>query len=166
MIRYHKRGLILKRSKYAFALAALVVAFSLSGCSSPSSSDAENDYAAGAADSGADAGRGGYASSVGSVGYADDGDEESGEDREPFDEDAARDAAESELASQPYDGSYGCTIDCSGHEAGWQWRAEHGYAVNGKSNSFSEGGQAFDDALESRVDEMRESYDNGEEPEY
>ena len=75
-----------------------------------------------------------------------------------FDEDAAREAAEAELASEGYDYSYGCTDDCSGHEAGWQWRAENGYAASGDSNSFDEGGRAFDEALEERVEEMRNEY--------
>ncbi|MGV3555418.1 MAG: hypothetical protein ACO1OD_09190 [Croceibacterium sp.] len=83
--------------------------------------------------------------------------------RDPFDEDAARDAAEEELASEGYDYSYGCTIDCSGHDAGWQWRAENGYSTPGNSSSFDEGGRAFDDALEERVNEMRDEYESGSE---
>lgn len=83
--------------------------------------------------------------------------------RAPFDEDAARDAAEEELASEGYDYSYGCTIDCSGHDAGWQWRADNGYSTPGNSNSFDEGGRAFDEALEARVDDMRDEYESGEE---
>ena len=86
--------------------------------------------------------------------------------REPFDEDAAKAAAEDELASENYDYSYGCTSDCSGHEAGWRWRADNGYTTTGNSNSFYEGGQAFDDAVEARVDEMREAYEAGEQPDY
>lgn len=82
--------------------------------------------------------------------------------REPFDEDAARQAAEAELASEGYDYRYGCTIDCSGHDAGWQWRADNGYSTPGNSNSFDEGGRAFDEALEERIDEMRNEYESGE----
>lgn len=88
------------------------------------------------------------------------------EAREPFDEDAARGAAEQELALQGYDYSYGCTDDCSGHEAGWQWRADNGYSTYGNSQSFAEGGYAFDEALEARVDEMRDDYEAGYEPDY
>ncbi|NWG52858.1 MAG: hypothetical protein HXY28_03985 [Hydrogenophilaceae bacterium] len=88
------------------------------------------------------------------------------EDREPFDEDAAREAAERDLASEGYDYSYGCTDDCSGHEAGWQWRAENGYSTYGNSESFAEGGYAFDEALESRVEEMRDDYEAGLDPDY
>ena len=82
-------------------------------------------------------------------------------ERAAFDEQAARAEAEDDLASEGYDGSYGCTVDCSGHDAGWQWRAENGYSTYGNSNSFSEGGQAFDDALDERVDDMRNDYENG-----
>ena len=114
------------------------------------------------------------AGEVAAAGYHSSDDEagESGDDsngmteREPFDEDAAREAAEEQLASESYDGSYGCTQDCSGHEAGWRWRAENGYATAGNSNSFSEGGQAYDDALESRVDDMRSDYESGGDPDY
>ena len=88
------------------------------------------------------------------------------EKREPFDEDAAREKAEEELASEGYDYRYGCTYDCSGHEAGWQWRAENGYSTYGKSRSFAEGGEAFDDAVEERLEEMRSDYDDGYEPDY
>jgi alanyl-tRNA synthetase len=84
--------------------------------------------------------------------------------RGPFDEDAARDAAEEQLASESYDYSYGCTDDCSGHEAGWRRRAENGYTTTGNSQSFYEGGLAFDDAVEDRVREMEDAYENGEDP--
>ena len=86
------------------------------------------------------------------------------EEPEPFDEDAAREAAEEDLAAEGYDYSYGCTDDCSGHEAGWQWRAENGYSTYGNSQSFEEGGYAFDDALEDRVEEMRDDYEADVDP--
>jgi|CXWL01.1.fsa_nt_gi hypothetical protein len=88
------------------------------------------------------------------------------EERRPFDEDAAREAAEEELASEGYDYSYGCTDDCSGHESGWQWRADNGYASDGNSESFAEGGYAFDEALDSRVEEMRDDYEAGQDPDF
>lgn len=79
-----------------------------------------------------------------------------------FDEDAAREKAEEELSSSSYEdsgASYGCTDDCSGHEAGWRWRAENGeQGGNPDSPSFEEGGQAFDDAVEERVEEMRSDH--------
>lgn len=143
---------------------AVVAACSLTACLPSAGSSRDSDSEEDAAGSSGDDNAGSF-SSVEQADTEGSGEETAGE-REPFDEDAARDAAESELASQQYDGSYGCTVDCSGHEAGWQWRAEHGYAVDGNSNSFSEGGRAYDEALESRVDEMRGNYDSGEEPEY
>lgn len=108
-----------------------------------------------------------YSSGGGEVSAGDySGESESIEEREPFDEDAAREAAEQSLASEGYDYSYGCTDDCSGHDAGWQWRAENGYAADGNSLSFSEGTTAFDEALENRVEEMRSDYDAGLNPDY
>lgn len=92
-----------------------------------------------------------------------------GEARADFDEDAARDAAEEEVASESYQSigtPYGCTQDCSGHEAGFAWRRDNGYATPGNSNSFDEGGRAFDDAVEERIQEMRSDYENGLESEY
>lgn len=90
------------------------------------------------------------------------------EDRQDFDEDAARDAAEDEIASEDYlavGSPYGCTDDCSGHDAGFRYRAENGFVGYGSdSDSFREGGQAFEDAVEERVDEMREQYESGEDP--
>lgn len=105
---------------------------------------------------------------------SDDGEEaEAGysgeEERADFDEDAARDTAEEEIAGESYQSigtPYGCTQDCSGHEAGFAWRRDNGYATPGNSNSFSEGGQAFDEAVDDRVDEMRSDYENGGESEY
>lgn len=92
-----------------------------------------------------------------------------GDARADFDEDAARDAAEEEVASESYQSigaPYGCTQNCSGHEAGFAWRQDNGYATPGNSNSFGEGGQAFDDAVEDRVEEIRSEYENGNESEY
>lgn len=91
------------------------------------------------------------------------------EERADFDEDDARDTAEEEIAGESYQSigtPYGCTQDCSGHEAGFAWRRDNGYATPGNSNSFSEGGQAFDEAVDDRVDEMRSDYENSAEGEY
>ena len=86
-------------------------------------------------------------------------------ERDPFDDDAARDRAEDEVADDSYVGigaPYGCTEDCSGHEAGFRYRADHGYAgYNADSPSFNEGGQAFEEAVEERVQEMRDDYESG-----
>ncbi|WP_370034214.1 hypothetical protein [Qipengyuania mesophila] len=79
---------------------------------------------------------------------------------EEFDEDAARDEARVELALEGYNYSYGCTIDCSGHEAGWQWSAENDYSTYGNSQSFHEGTMAFEEALEDRVEEMRHQHED------
>lgn len=88
--------------------------------------------------------------------------------RPAFDEDAARDAAKDELTSQTYSdiGSpYGCTSDCSGHEAGFAWAADgnedHGTS---RSLSFDEGQQAYSEAVDERVEEMRSEYENGQDP--
>lgn len=91
------------------------------------------------------------------------------EEREPFDEDAARQAAENDMASESYSGigrPYGCTDDCSGHEAGFEWRWDNGYVTMGKSRSFHEGAQAFEDEVDQRVQDMQDEYDNSEELDY
>jgi len=46
---------------------------------------------------------------------------------------------------------YECTVDCSGHEAGYEWAEEHGITqedvdnYSGNSNSFMEGMQSYVD---------------------
>lgn len=100
---------------------------------------------------------------------------DSGEDPEeptrgPFDEDDAREAAESEISDETYAGiglPYGCREDCSGHEAGFRYRAENGYVgYNADSPSFNEGGQAFEDAVEERIEEMKQEYESGGDSPY
>lgn len=107
-------------------------------------------------------------SDVSSIGGGFSGGEE--EERASFDEDAAREVAEDELSEDSYVGigsPYGCTEDCSGHEAGFQYRAENGYAAfNADSPSFNEGGQAFEEAVEERVEEMKRDYESGGEAPY
>lgn len=78
-----------------------------------------------------------------------------------FDEDVARDRAVDDLSYESY-GSigepYGCTDDCSGHEAGFEWAKENGVtdgSCYGDSASFIEGCQAYADAIEEKVDEYR-----------
>jgi hypothetical protein len=65
-----------------------------------------------------------------------------GETYSEFDE--RRDRLEGERGS--YAG-YGCTVDCSGHEAGYRWAAEKGItdpdSCGGKSWSFIEGCRAY-----------------------
>lgn len=81
---------------------------------------------------------------------------------EEFDEDTAREEAESELASEGYDMRYGCTDDCSGHSAGWDWAAQQGYGSggSGESQSFQEGTMAYDEAVDERVEEMRDEWES------
>jgi len=65
-----------------------------------------------------------------------------GETYDEFDE--RRDELEGEAGS--YAG-YGCTVDCSGHEAGYDWAAENGItdpnSCGGNSWSFIEGCRAY-----------------------
>lgn len=89
------------------------------------------------------------------------------DERAPFDEAAARERAEEEVADDTYVDAgavFGCRDDCSGHEAGWRYRADHGYAgANPDSPSFEEGGRAFDEAVDDRVEEMRRDHADAEE---
>lgn len=104
---------------------------------------------------------GGYAGRYGSHDEA---------ERDAFDEYAARRAAEDEISADSYAGvgmPYGCTDDCSGHEAGFRYRADTGSTgYNPDSNSLNEGGQAFEDAVDDRIDEMRNDYDSGGDAPY
>ena len=92
--------------------------------------------------------------------------------REDFDEDDARQEAESDLSSESYRSigrPYGCTEDCSGHEAGFKYRARKGYGsrIEGDydAQSFRQGQQAYDDEVDRRVDDAREEYDDSAEQE-
>lgn len=71
-----------------------------------------------------------------------EGEEFAGETYDEFDE--RRDELDGEAGS--YAG-YGCTVDCSGHEAGYQWAADNGITdpddCGGKSWSFIEGCRAY-----------------------
>ncbi len=64
-------------------------------------------------------------------------------------------------------GSYGCTSDCSGHDAGFEWAQEKGltdrYECSGNSQSFIEGCEAYFDELESKTEERLEEIEE-EEP--
>jgi len=138
--------------------AILLGALALYSCSGRHNASANADYS-----SVADTAEGGDSVPAGVDGGSED---EVEPDPPVFDEDRAREVAEEEVANDTYTGigsSYGCTDDCSGHEAGFRYRAEHGYAgVNPDSPSFNEGGEAFDDAVEARVEEKREAHENGE----
>ena len=60
----------------------------------------------------------------------------------------------------------GCTGDCSGHSAGFEWAKENAAGdpsmCSGNSNSFVEGCEAFSQAVENHVTEMREEWEAGE----
>lgn len=111
----------------------------------------------------------GSESSSGLLSTSPDEDEAEAE-RKPFDEARASDAAEEEVSGESYTGlgsPYGCTDDCSGHEAGFKWRAEKGHqGFSADSPSFNEGGQAFEDAVEEKVEERRTAREDGEEVDY
>jgi hypothetical protein len=85
---------------------------------------------------------------------------DSGEERERIDEDEARERAADDV---PYSYSaagspYGCTEDCSGHEAGYRWAADNGVTdgscYGGDSPSFDEGCRAYGEAIEERAEEI------------
>ena len=99
----------------------------------------------------------GFGTSLASAsGYASD----TVEQREEIDEDEARErAAEDVPYSYSAAGSpYGCTEDCSGHEAGYRWAADNGVTdgscYGGDSPSFDEGCRAYGEAIEERAEEI------------
>lgn len=59
-----------------------------------------------------------------------------------------------------YFGSYPCTVDCSGHQAGYDWAEENGISdpddCDGNSNSFIEGCQEY---AEENSEQDRQSED-------
>jgi hypothetical protein len=76
------------------------------------------------------------------------------------DEDAARESARSELEGTTYVGQgavYGCTSDCSGHDAGYEWAQENEIEdpsdCGGKSASFIEGCEAYAEEFQRQVEE-------------
>lgn len=142
-------------------------ALALSGCTSSDDGSLENDDGVASDSFAAESGELSSATgnSISEESYSSSSDDE----RADFDEDAAREAAEEEVGSDSYTGvgaPYGCTEDCSGHEAGFNWRRDNGYAASGNSQSFDEGGRAFDEAVDDRVEEMRDGYESGEDPDY
>lgn len=77
--------------------------------------------------------------------------------------DEAFDQAKDEISGDMFEahGDTGqCTDDCSGHEAGFQWAAEHEIAdpgdCGGTSDSFIEGCQAFGEAVQERAREIED----------
>jgi hypothetical protein len=61
------------------------------------------------------------------------------------------------LSYQDQHGSYGCTYDCSGHDAGYQWaqdnEIEDAADCGGTSASFIEGCEAYSDDLNELTDD-------------
>jgi len=135
----------------------LVLLFACLALAACGAEDSYSEVDESQADTG-DAGSGFSDDSLTSGGFDDE------EQREPFDEDAARDRAEEEVADEGYDYRYGCTIDCSGHDAGFAYAAD-GNPDGGtsRSPSFDEGQVAYEEAVEERVYEYRQAYEDGEE---
>jgi hypothetical protein len=94
--------------------------------------------------------------SYSTAGYS--GDDEDSATPAEFDEDAARADAEQEVADEGYSGP--CTMDCSGHDAGFAWAAEgHQDYGTSTSQSFDEGQEAYEGSVQQRVEEKREQFD-------
>jgi hypothetical protein len=68
------------------------------------------------------------------------------EEVSPFDNFGATRSADAGASAQEFHG-YACTVDCSGHEAGYAWAEEHGIddpdECDGNSESFIEGCQTY-----------------------
>lgn len=78
--------------------------------------------------------------------------------REDALEDAA--AAQSGMTYSDLGEPYGCTEDCSGHEAGVAWAEENDLRdpddCGGRSQSFVEGCQAYAEAIQESADQIEE----------
>ena len=118
----------------AIAFAALLTLAACGGASD--APEVEDTIAAMAEEDAGDS----YAEAETTESYA--GEVVAGETYGEFDE--RRDELEGERGS--YAG-YGCTVDCSGHEAGYDWAAENGIDdpdnCGGNSWSFTEGCRAY-----------------------
>jgi hypothetical protein len=94
----------------------------------------------------------------------------SGEDPEVFDEEAestvsrpqAEQAAPEAVQGTTYDDQgqpYGCTSDCSGHDAGYRWADENQVLdpsdCGGNSQSFIEGCMAYAEAYQTALEGAR-----------
>ena len=72
-------------------------------------------------------------------------------------------------AGAQYSGAYGCTQDCSGHEAGYEWAERNGIDdaddCRGKSRSFIEGCMDYVEQQEEEEEDSEEYYvdEDGEE---
>lgn len=58
---------------------------------------------------------------------------------------------------------YDCTVDCSGHEAGYDWAEENGITdpddCGGNSNSFIEGCESYAEEQESEEEDYDDEYE-------
>ena len=86
-----------------------------------------------------------------------------------FDEEAARADAIADVSAMSFvdaGNTSDCTGDCSGHSAGFEWAKENAAGdpsmCSGNSDSFVEGCEAFSQAVENHVTEMREEWEAGE----
>lgn len=78
-----------------------------------------------------------------------------------FDEDAARQDARREVYRRGYRGW--CSSDCSGHEAGFEWAHENRLNLpqpTYDSQSFDEGQQEYVKAVDRRVEEKRQEFED------
>jgi hypothetical protein len=90
--------------------------------------------------------------------------------RTGLDEDRARERAADDLSGATFEDvgdTSTCTIDCSGHEAGFEWAREHDVTdeseCGGTSQSFQEGCQSYAQALEDRVDDAGAEHEAGDD---
>lgn len=127
-----------------FALSALAATLALAGCNSSSSTEADRHIVEGSS------------SMFNSKGK--------------FDEESARADAIADVSANSFEDvgdTSQCTDDCSGHSAGFEWAKENAAgdasACSGNSDSFIEGCEAFSQAVDSRVSDMREAWESGEE---
>jgi hypothetical protein len=72
----------------------------------------------------------------------------------------ARADAEADLSGTTYEqvaGSAACTVDCSGHDAGYEWAQENEITdpndCDGNNDSFIEGCRAYGEEIERRAQE-------------
>lgn len=97
---------------------------------------------------------------------SDDEGEAYGEVSEEFDESEARQDAMYELDDESFEDigdTSLCTIDCSGHDAGFEWARDNeitdSFDCGGNSQSFIEGCEAYAEAVEERLDEIQSDYE-------
>jgi hypothetical protein len=82
-------------------------------------------------------------------------------------DDSAVETAAEEIGSDSFEdhGDTGqCTQDCSGHEAGFQWAADHGITepgdCGGRSQSFIEGCETYGEAVQERAHEIADDQES------